>query len=422
MSSPNSVSQASAAPADHPPAATRWWVVVLLLALAALAVFVAALPAYARYLAALENIEDPVYRSLAVSNLAAFGAAPSFYAAFYVILALVPALVCIGLTALILWRRPHDRMALFTALVVALFGVTFTGPMAVLQDSDAPWRLVGYLLSAASIASIFLFLFVFPSGRVVPRRARWPVLVVAGYLLATGLLPGTPIDPNTWSDPVYALFMLSWIGAGVLAQVYRYWRVSTLIERQQTRWVIWGFASALFGYALVLIAGVVLPQKEPGTAAELVAAAFAATVSLLVPISIGLAILRYRLWDLGIVIRRTLSYSVLTVLLALIFFGTVTLLTSVLSEVSGLQSELVIVVATLLIAALFNPLRHRVQNTIDRRFFRPKYDAERVLAQFARLARDETDLDTLTAGLVHVVRETLQPEQARVWLRQEQKR
>lgn len=422
MNNPGDVSPAQRTPADHPPVPTAWWVVVLLLVLATLVVFAATLPAYYRFLVTLQNIDDPAYRSIAANNLAQAGVGTPFYAAFYVSLALVPALVCIGLTALILWRRPRDRMALFTALVVVLFGVTFTGPMAVLQASDSPWRLVGYLLSAASMASIFLFLFVFPSGHVVPRWVRWPVVIFAGYLLVTGLFPATPIDPNTWSDTTYALFMLGWIGAGVLAQVYRFRRVSTLVERQQTRWVIWGFASALLGYALVLVVGVVLPQKEPGTAAELIAAAFAATVALFVPISIALAILRYRLWDLGIVIRRTLSYTVLTALLAVIFFGTVTLLTTVLSEVSGLQSELIVVVSTLLIAALFNPLRHRIQNTIDRRFFRPKYDAQAVLAHFAHLARDETDLDALTKELVHVIQEALQPEQARVWLRQEQKR
>lgn len=135
-------------------------------------------------------------------------------------------------------------------------------------------------------------------------------------------------------------------------------------------------------------------------------------------VSIGLAVFKYRLYDIDIIIRRTLVYAILTGLLALVYFGSVTLLTSTFSRVSGQQSALAIVVSTLLIAALFTPLRKRIQDWIDRRFYRRKYDAQRVLAQFAIVARDETDLDTLTAELVRVVQETMQPEQVSVWLRE----
>ena len=133
----------------------------------------------------------------------------------------------------------------------------------------------------------------------------------------------------------------------------------------------------------------------------------------------GVAILRYKLYDVDIVIRRTLVYTALTALLALVYSGSVVLLQRLFGALTGVaQSPLAIVVSTLAIAALFTPLRRRIQNWIDRRFFRKKYNAQQVLAQFALTARDETDLDALTTELVHVVQETMQPRQVSVWLRE----
>jgi hypothetical protein len=135
------------------------------------------------------------------------------------------------------------------------------------------------------------------------------------------------------------------------------------------------------------------------------------------PVAVGLAVFKYRLYDIDIVIRRTVLYAVLTAILALVYFGSVTLLTGLFSSFAGQQPALAIVVSTLVIAALFAPLRRRVQDTIDRRFFRRKYDAQQVLEHFALIARDETDLDALTSELVRVVQETMQPETMSVWLK-----
>jgi hypothetical protein len=136
-----------------------------------------------------------------------------------------------------------------------------------------------------------------------------------------------------------------------------------------------------------------------------------------IPVAIAIAVVRYRLWDVDVVIRRTTQYAIVTALLALIYFGTVIALQRVLDEVFGLSSSnAAIVLSTLLIAALFTPVRRRVQDLIDHRFYRRKYDAEKVLTRFAATVRDETDLDELTAELVRVIRETMQPEHVSVWL------
>jgi hypothetical protein len=205
------------------------------------------------------------------------------------------------------------------------------------------------------------------------------------------------------------------------SQVYRFWRRSDAVQRQQTKLVVYVLAM------VAIMLGVVeplafRPPNPERLGLDLIVASvqwylFGLTFAL-VPAAIGLAILRYRLWDIDVVIRRTLVYSILTGLLALTYFGAVLVLQNVFRALTGqTQNSLAAVLSTLAIAALFVPLRSRVQRAIDRRFFRSKYDAARALGGFAASARDETDLDNLSAQLVRVVDDTMQPAQVSLWLR-----
>jgi hypothetical protein len=138
---------------------------------------------------------------------------------------------------------------------------------------------------------------------------------------------------------------------------------------------------------------------------------------LLIPISIGAAILRYRLYDIDVIINRALVYATLTLALAVVYFGSVALLQYLLRSLTGQEAQLTIVASTLVIAALFQPFRRRIQSTIDRRFYRRKYDAARTLEAFSARLRNDRDLEQLEAELLSVVGETMQPSHLSLWLR-----
>jgi hypothetical protein len=161
-------------------------------------------------------------------------------------------------------------------------------------------------------------------------------------------------------------------------------------------------------------------EAEPPMALQLAQVVIGALLPLTLPIGITVSILRYRLWDIDVIIRRTATYGLVTGALVLIYFGSVVALQRILSGVTGsAQNEIVTVLSTLAIAALFVPLRNRIQNAIDKRFNRNKYDAQQVLSDFAHTMRDETDLEKLTGRLMQVVDETMQPRSISVWLKKE---
>jgi amino acid transporter len=205
----------------------------------------------------------------------------------------------------------------------------------------------------------------------------------------------------------------------LVAQVHRYRRVSTSIERLQTRWVVFGSALSILIF-MVAITVIILQEGELESRISpywvLVTLAFY-QVSLLIPIAIAVSVLRYRLWDIDLIIRRTLVYSLLTIALGLIYLGLVVFLQNLFGGLTGeRQPEIVTVISTLAIAALFTPLRQRIQDFVDRRFYRRKYNAEQALSAFAALARNETDLDQLKVNVVEVLEQTVQPEHASLWL------
>jgi hypothetical protein len=260
------------------------------------------------------------------------------------------------------------------------------------------------------------FLMTFPDGHFLSRRWQQLSLIVLGVLtiyiifaLITRTFVISGVDElSAFVSPLFIFPML-----GIVALFLR-WRRSTGEMRQQIKWVAFFFATiGTMFFAVEVIGSFFYPAIFEGWFYLFDVVVFIVGL----PIVFGLAIFKYRLFDIDIIIRRTLVYSVVTLALVLVYFGSVVLLQGVFTAVTNTSSPLAIVISTLLIAAIFQPLRRRVQDVIDRRFFRKKYDAQQVLAQFAETARDETDMDALQAELLHVVQETMQPTHISLWVK-----
>ena len=347
---------------------------------------------------------------------------PPAAVAWFVLGVEVAMVVTFGGAGLVLYARKPDGYGTFLGVAFVLVGTSITGMVTMAAATYAP-----LLLGAVSLFSSLAFvafaglLYLFPDGHFAPHWLRWLALTIIALFLAIswlglvlGLRGGTTL---------MALTAALYVTVGIGSQIYRYMRVSGPVERQQAKWAI-----AAFVLFLVTILGALLLTPHsvtldaPPTAASLagwLAFYLAMTVSSVAfVVALANAILRYRLWNIDIIIRRTLIYGLLTGVLAIIYFGSVILLQELLRTLTGQDSPLAIVLSTLAIAALFNPLRTRIQAIIDRRFYRKKYDAHQVLAQFAITARDETDMNALTAELARVVQETLEPAAVRVWLRE----
>ena len=323
----------------------------------------------------------------------------------------VSAFVWVAIGVLLFWRKSDNWMALLVALMLVVQGAdSLSGVVSVSTEAG---QVAAHVLEFLAFLLLFLVFCLFPNGRFVPHWIGW---LVVGFLPVL-LLSTFPILP------FQQLWMLVWygfLGGGVLAQLYRYRWGSSPMQRQQTKWVVLGVGvvfSVEFG---LFMAFLLVPSLGPtGSLPPWLLEALSNTVPALIPLSFCLAILRYRLWDIDVLINRVLVYGLLTALLTLVYFSSVTLLQFLLRGLIGqaLQDQWAVVGSTLAIAALFQPVRRRIQRSIDRRFYRRKYDAARTIAAFSSTLRHEVDLDQLREELVTVVQETMQPSHISLWLR-----
>ena len=353
----------------------------------------------------------------------------------YVIAALAFGIVGSVLVA----RVPGNRVGWIIALTgdaIAVGDVTFQyadqvlfGPLAGLPGGQIATWIPGISL-APTFGLIALALLVFPDGRLPSPRWRTALVppLAGSAMIATGyaLRPGSMDPPfasisNPFGVPGTADLMDGFIGTGYIltgigmllaaAAMLRRRQHASVVERQQLKWV--AFAATVVGGVIAIdIASYLVDVQGVNEARD---ALLGIAISAF-PIAAGMAILRYRLYDIDLVINRALVYGALTAILAGFYLGAVLLLGLVLNPVAG-SSGLSIAASTLAVAALFRPARSRVQETVDRRFFRQKYDAAQTLAQFGTHLRDQVDLDDIGIDLIAVVADTVQPSHASLWLR-----
>jgi hypothetical protein len=356
----------------------------------------------------------------------------------YVIVAILGNALAPVIGALIAARQPRNLYGWIWlvsgfALSFLQFVVVYAFHGLLIAPGTLP--LVEFTLSLAGpawflyVATGPFILLLFPTGDLPSSKWRVVAWAVVGALLigsATAWsLPGpSPFVPavenpygvqGTVGDLVTVVVVMSVmliytaIIAGVVSLLLRF-RHATGVERQQLKWFTYG--AVLLGVVLIsdffyTFPGIWESAKE------------ALALNMLPPLTIGIATLRYRLYDIDLIIRRTLIYGALTGALALVYFGSVTLLQTLFSTMTNQQqSPLVIVLSTLAIAALFAPLRRQIQNAIDRRFYRHKYDAENTITAFSTVLRDEVDLQRVEAALLSVIEETFQPESLSLWIRE----
>lgn len=347
-------------------------------------------------------------------------------------------LLFVFLGALIVSRQPRNLIGWLLILPSAAFTFDWIGRQALraLPTSPVLQLLVAWFSNWSwllLILPLLLILLLFPSGRPPSPRWRWAgyaiitwgaifILAVTFQASITHLDGGGPPIPNpvgflseTVTGDLIAVLQIVLITLTALslaAFLVRFWRGSA-IEKGQIKWLLLAFGA----FASVYIAGFIFQLGGTDTFAGNVWSVFFWFAIMGIPLSIAIAILRSRLWDIDVIIRKTLVWGALTVSLGLLYFGAVTVLQSLFASVSGEQSPAAVVLSTLAIAALFNPLRRRVQDFVDRRFYRRRYDAEQTLERFAASLRNEVDLEQLCAHLVSAVRNTMNPEIVELWLK-----
>jgi hypothetical protein len=359
---------------------------------------------------------------------------------YWIVSLISPTFATLG--ALIVSRRSKNVIG-WIFLVLSLAGglQMFSGQYATValfsrgvqlpSGAFAAW--LSALMQSSFVSSLIFLILLFPSGKLLSPRWRvvaWTAgVVIVASLVFFALRPG-PIEsfPSVrnpfgiegapvleWIGVAGGVIVLACFALAIVSLILRFHR-SRGEERQQIKW--FAYAAALGFMAILFVTLFDLPAVDERV--DLLVETLVWTVApLSLPVAAGIAILKYRLYDIDLLINRTLVYGALTAILAGLYFGGVTATQAIFRTLTGQeqQPQLAVVVSTLVIAALFNPLRRRIQGFIDRRFYRRKYDAAKTLEAFSAKLRDETDLDALTSEVVGVVRETMQPAHVSLWLR-----
>lgn len=397
------------------------WVLWVVLALLCLVNFVGSIPTY---LLAVHGFCVPGAclagqpTTATAQTLRQLGFSVGAYAALSVGLVCVNALVYCGAAVIIVWRRPSDWMALLVSSMLVTQGLYennfLQGPF---DNQTSPWHVVGLAIAYISPVQVLVVCALFPNGKFVFRWVGWTLLALCLIDVAPNFFP-----TMSFGNLIESLFVLSAFPLVAGSMIYRYRHASTPAEQQQTKWVVFGLLVVFIAFMAWFIPQLILfgSLSQPGTIYDLIGHPLFTFASLSIPICLTIAILRYRLWDIDVIIHKALVYGSLTLLLTAVYVGLIIGLESLAQFIVGRHGNepVVLVISTLAIAALFQPARGRIQRVIDRRFYRRKYNTDQTLANFGAMVRNEVDLNRLCEQLIAVVNETMPSAHISLWLRE----
>jgi hypothetical protein len=330
----------------------------------------------------------------------------------------LPMVLMTVIAAVVFWRRPSDPMAMLTSLMLITFAAASSRSTFAAVSTMPQLSGLARMIFAGGFGSLVLVFALFPNGHSVPGKAWLAAPVVALIVLALpelprefAMFPDRPADFDVWSWRFNLIVMITAFAFVIICQVYRYRKVSTQLERLQAKWVV--LPLALSGTQVSLIALLSLPFFDLGPAWAGWAQLSVIPATLLLPVGIVAAILRYRLYDIERIVSRTVAYGLLTSVL----FGVYAALVFVLRELMPLQGDLAVAGSTLGVAALANPLRTRIQRAVDFRFNRTHADAERTLSEFSKTLRIASDSGAVIAQVQSAVERSFEPDSFSVWMR-----
>ncbi|MCP4538629.1 MAG: GAF domain-containing protein [Chloroflexi bacterium] len=401
-------------------------IIWIALAVLTLTVFVASIPAY------LNQFDSPI----------------EFHIVYGLVLDSIRAGVFFFAAAAIFWLKPNDRMAIFVSTAMLTFGVAIVGWLGVLDETHSVWRWTSSLVQVLGLGLTLIVFYSFPDGKFVPRWTRPLSFLWIGWILSWTYFPSSAliIDRDNLSLPLrmlaflipsddstirlmfhnmrfFSLYLvlLCWFGSGVFAQIYRYMRVSTPLQQQQTKWVVFGLTAAFVGYfGFQLLEIVILELYQSDSVRfgyHLIGKPLSMLLMLLMPMSLVISILRRRLWAIDPIIQSTMIYGTLTGTLALVYLGCVFLFQGVFRDLTDQESDIAIVISTLVSTSVVQPLRRRLQDFIDRRFYRERVDFRRTIVHFSREVRTIIDLQELLHILVQRTTDLLHITHGAVFLR-----
>lgn len=382
-----------------------------------IALFGASLPAGFAHLRTVCTVGPCTGPQLSVTGARAFEAAGlsvDAFAAYSLSVIVVFAAAYFALAGLIFWRTSQDPVALLASLMLVTFGATFPPTLDWLGASDPAWHWPSAFVRTLGLCLFFVFFYVFPDGRFVPAWTRAVVPVMVAVQASASFLPGSPLSYNSWPAPLVFLLFLGWFGTAIGAQIHRYRRVSGPVERQQTKWVVFGLAAALTGFLAVVLGGAVLPAETLRNPFGITAAVTAAYLFLLlVPLSIAVAILRHRLWDIDLLVNRALSYGTLSAAVIALYALIVGALAALFRTT---DSWLVSVVATGVVAVLFQPLRARLQRAANRLVYGERDDPHAVLSRLGQRLEATLAPDAVLPTIVETIAQALKLPHASIWI------